>query len=70
MISDGPVELPGRWVKLVDKAVGMSGNERDLIEMCVKRGRPMGDDEWTRGTAVKLGLESTLRPTGRPKKSV
>jgi hypothetical protein len=27
-----------------------------------------GDDNWTRSSAVRLGLETTTRPRGRPKK--
>ncbi|HSW46763.1 MAG TPA: hypothetical protein VLM89_14470, partial [Phycisphaerae bacterium] len=31
-------------------------------------GRPYGGEPWVSRTAAKLGLESTLRPVGRPKK--
>jgi hypothetical protein len=33
-----------------------------------ERGQPYGDGVWVRATAARLGLESTLRPRGRPKK--
>jgi len=32
------------------------------------RGRPLGPDAWTRRTAQQLGLTSSLRKPGRPKK--
>jgi hypothetical protein len=38
------------------------------IETCIHRGRPFGQTAWMRKTVVKLSLESSLRPTGRPKK--
>jgi putative transposase len=34
----------------------------------VERGVPWGDAAWTERTASRLGLESTLRPRGRPRK--
>jgi putative transposase len=36
---------------------------------CVKRGCPHGDAPWVAQTAADLGLEQTLRPRGRPRKS-
>src|SRR5262249_26476203 len=34
----------------------------------LERGRPYGDDSWTKATAQRLWLESTLRARGRPRK--
>ncbi len=70
VLSDGPVELPMRWLKLIDDATGISESDLTLIETCVKRGRPMGGSTWTNTTAAKLGLQATLRPRGRPRKGV
>ena len=69
-LSDGPVELPRQWAKLVDKAARMGKDGRELIELCVRRSRPLGNEDWSRMIAVRLGLEATLRPRGRPKKGV
>jgi hypothetical protein len=41
----------------------------DWLRRCVRRGQPYGDEAWVRRTAVKLGLESSLRPVGRPNKT-
>jgi putative transposase len=38
------------------------------LRCCVNRGRPFGDPNWVTDTAKRLGLESTIRPRGRPKK--
>jgi hypothetical protein len=43
--------------------------ELEWLRQCVLRGRPYGDDAWVRRTAAKLGLESSLRPVGRPRKT-
>jgi putative transposase len=64
-ISDRPIVLPKRWPGLVD---GLDETKASEIETCIHRGRPFGDAKWTQKTAVKLSLESSLRPTGRPKK--
>ncbi|MCD6394819.1 MAG: transposase [Planctomycetes bacterium] len=70
VLSKGPMELPKRWVKLVDKAVDIADGDRELVETCIKRGRPMGEKEWMIRMAARLGLEATLRPRGRPRKGV
>ncbi len=67
ILSDGPVELPKRWIRMVDKAGDVSKTDRELLATCVKRSRPMGEKDWTITMAAKLGLESTLRPRGRPR---
>jgi len=38
------------------------------LRLCVGRGRPFGGEDWTRRTLRRLGLESTVRPRGRPRK--
>ena len=45
-------------------------NEAELkaLRTSVDRGRPYGDPDWQRETARRLGLQSTLRPPGRPRK--
>jgi len=46
----------------VDETIG--GN----IERSIERGSPLGDNDWITKTAGQLGLESTIRPRGRPRK--
>ena len=45
-------------------------NEAELagIRRSIQRGSPFGDAIWSEQMARQLGLESTLRPQGRPKK--
>ena len=42
--------------------------ELAAIRCSVQRGQPFGDDRWVQATSECLGLESTLRARGRPKK--
>ena len=65
-LSDGPVELPADWPRLVQRE--LDERTKEQIETSLRRGAPFGDEEWVRNTAAKLGLESTLRPRGRPEK--
>lgn len=38
------------------------------IRNSIQRGAPLGDPNWVSALAAKFGLESTMRPHGRPKK--
>ena len=58
--------LPRNWRSWVNKVETEA--ELNSLRRSVKRGLPFGDDNWTRSSAVRLGLETTTRPRGRPKK--
>jgi len=72
--GDSPIELARwpvrrlpRWVQRVNQS--LSKKERDALSNCVQRGLPFGNEDWTTKTTKRLGLESTARLRGRPKKS-
>jgi len=65
-ISAGPVELPDNWAELVD--ILPWENDLGKIERCIRRGTPLGRDDWVRKIAKRLFLTSTLQPRGRPRK--
>ena len=65
-ISAGPVKLPQRWNRLVNVLPG--GKVNVQLEKCIKRGCPYGNTKWIETAVQKLGLETTLRPRGRPTK--
>lgn len=67
VVSDGPVELPSSWTRLVRGALRPAVLE--AIATSLRRGSPFGDASWTAAAALRLKLESTLRPRGRPRKS-
>ena len=68
LLDDWPVDRPRGWRRLVNEP--QSEKELDRPHTCLRRGQPYGDEAWTRRTAVKLGLESSLRPVGRSRKVV
>ncbi len=55
-----------RWLERVNEP--LSAGDLQRLRLSVERGRPYGDETWTRETAGRLGLEFTLRGRGRPKK--
>jgi putative transposase len=65
-LSNGPVDRPRNWRVLVNQR----GNDTELemIKNCLNRGSPFGDSSWVTKIAVRLGLESSVNPRGRPKR--
>jgi putative transposase len=66
-LSKWPLPRPRNWARLVNQP--QTEAELEAIRRSVIRGQPYGDDAWVRRMAKRLGLESTLRPRGRPKQS-
>jgi putative transposase len=56
-----------RWLERVNEPLSVGDLQR--LRLSVERGRPYGEDKWTEKTARQLGLESTLRSRGRPRKT-
>lgn len=65
-LHPGPVERPKNWLSWVNEPVAET--ERDALNLCIARGQPYGEEKWKSRTAKKLGLESSLKPIGRPRK--
>ncbi|QDU90193.1 Transposase IS200 like protein [Pirellulimonas nuda] len=65
-LDPGPAPRGASWPEWVNQPL----DEQELAELQIslERGRPYGGPDWQRSTAGKLGLESTLRPRGRPRK--
>ena len=57
--------LPRNWRSSVNKVETEA--ELNSLRCSVKRGLPLRDENWTRSNAVRLGLETTTHPRGRPK---
>ncbi len=67
VLDPGPVPRARDWVKFVNRPATEA--EAAALELSIRRDRPFGSEAWTRFTAERLGLQSTLRPPWRPKKS-
>ena len=66
MLSDWPLPRPRSWIDYVNQP--QSDAELEAIRRSLDRGQPYGGEAWVRDAAARLGLESSLRPRGRPKK--
>ena len=66
LLSPWPLPRRPGWAEHVN----VSQTEGELLSLrrCVNRGCPFGDSTWCDRIVRRLGLESTLRPQGRPKK--
>ena len=61
-----PIALPGDWSALVDTA--LTAAELEKLRTSVARQAPFGQAAWLEQVVRSLGLESTVRPRGRPRK--
>jgi len=64
-LSEWPVDLPRSWVAQVNRPE--TGEELEALRVSVQRGRPFGEEGWVNRMVKRFGMESTLRPRGRPK---
>lgn len=70
-LSDWPTGNPtvmhrSKWIDWVNAPQTMA--EIESVRCCSQRGSPYGDDKWAGDIASSLGLESTMREPGRPRK--
>ena len=66
LLSEWPVPRPPDWLSFVNQAP--AATELDRLRLSAQRGRPYGSENWQTRVAHDLGLESTLRSRGRPRK--
>jgi putative transposase len=65
LLSPWPLPRLAGWIDHVNEP--LTELELMAVRQSVQRGVPYGDASWTERTVAKLGLETTLRPRGRPK---
>lgn len=66
-IEPGPSARGKNWLKLVEQSLTVE--DLAMVRHSVIRGTPLGDPKWQKRIVAKLGLESTMRPRGRPRKT-
>lgn len=64
LLAAPPIDLPKDWSRRVHAS--QTAAEENALREHIARSRPLGDARWTAATVRRLGLESTLRPRGRP----
>ena len=66
LLCDGhPMLKPSQWTRHVNGVETEA--ELKALRHSLARATPFGDTHWQTKTAAMLGLESSLRPRGRPK---
>ena len=65
-LNHWPVPREHQWIDFVNDAETEA--EWKALRRPVKRGAPFGTAVWQQKTAKRLGLESSLRSPGRPRK--
>jgi len=66
-LTVSPVPLPTNWMEWVNEP--LTDRELDHLRGCVNRQRPFGAASWVELTAHALGLTSSLRGVGRPRRN-
>ena len=66
LLSDWPLARPHQWRRFVNEP--QTDAELEALRRCVKRGQPYGSERWIERVVKKLGLESSVRARGRPRK--
>jgi len=61
----GPAPRGDDWIDWVNQP--QSEAELSALRKSIERGTPFGAESWQQTTADRLGLESSLRPRGRPR---
>ena len=65
LLHDGPNRKRAQWTRHVNGVETEA--ELKALQHSLTRGTPAGDTHWQTKTAALLGLQSSLRPRGRPK---
>jgi len=66
ILAPWPLNPPDDYLNWVNRP--QTPAEEQAVRTSVTRSRPFGSPTWTTRTVARLGLESTLRPVGRPRK--
>jgi putative transposase len=66
LLTPGPLALPRNWAEQVNRP--QTEKELDALRRSVNRGQPFGSPDWQESTSLRLGLQSTFRKQGRPRK--
>jgi len=66
LLAAWPLPRKASWIDHVNDP--LTEAELAAVRRSVQRGNPFGGSAWSERATRRLGLESTLRPRGRPKK--
>lgn len=67
LLGAWPIPRCSDWVERVNAP--LTPAEQAAVQRCIERGRPFGGALWSEAAIERLGLQSTLRDRGRPRRS-
>jgi len=67
LLCDWPISRPRDWLRRLNRP--QTKAELEALHRALRRGQPFGSQAWCEQIVRRLGLESTIRPPGRPKKT-
>lgn len=67
LLSTWPRTRKPGWAEYVNAP--QTEAELEAVRRSIQRGNPLGDEAWSAKAVNELGLETTLRPRGRPRKT-
>lgn len=65
LLSPWPIPRAANWTQKVNEP--LTEPELARVRLSTLRGRPFGESAWVESVVKQSGLESTLRPRGRPR---
>ena len=68
LLATWPLARRPGWLEHVRQA--LTPRKIVAIQQSLARGNPLGREDWSKRTIKRLGLESTIRPRGRPKMEI
>ncbi len=67
LLAKWPLPRKRSWLEYVNRPI--TDREVEALQRSIQRGCPYGDDQWSKRKVRQLGLESTITPRGRPRKT-
>ncbi|MGD9633993.1 MAG: transposase [Pirellulales bacterium] len=67
LLTPWPIPRESSWVERVNAP--LTPAEQAALQACIERGRPFGSPLWSEAAIERLGLQSTMRGRGRPRRS-
>ncbi len=65
-LAPWPVDPPANYLRWLEQP--QTQKELESLRLSVTKGKPFGDEKWQKSTTKRLGLQSSYREAGRPKK--
>ncbi len=65
-LCEWPIPTPDDWLRLVNTP--QTRNEIAALRLSIRKNRPFGSESWQKEVSVRLGIDLSVHPRGRPQK--